>query len=173
MKNDSTNIHVNCFVLYYRKNIFSTINLLKSKRVSLYHKRKLPSLIKFRKKTITKQIKKNKQKIHTNNIRKTSDRLRIRILTLNTGHTKEYKAVSLFRVLYWYPSLYDMHFNQGVSACLGLCFACASTPLPITVHPSPPSLLKAKRTVLPAEALKVIGHGVSTSRLVYSECNWY
>lgn len=60
---------------------------------------------------------------------KTSDLLRIPILTLNTGHTKEYKGVHSPLVLYWYPSLYDMHFNQDVSTCLGLCFACTGTPL--------------------------------------------
>lgn len=38
------------FLLYYRKNCFSTIGFLKSKRASLCNKRKLPSLIKFRKK---------------------------------------------------------------------------------------------------------------------------
>lgn len=56
------------FLLYYRKNIFSTIGFLKSKRVSLCHKRKLPSLIKFRKKT-NKQTKKNKYRTtHTNKV---------------------------------------------------------------------------------------------------------
>lgn len=49
------------FLLYYRKNIFSTIGFLKSKRVSLCHKRKLPSLIKFSK-------TKTNRTIHTNKI---------------------------------------------------------------------------------------------------------
>lgn len=54
------------FLLYYRKNIFSTIGFLKSKRVSLCHKRKLPSLIKFRKKHNKKEVQ--NRTIHTKKV---------------------------------------------------------------------------------------------------------
>lgn len=116
--------------LYYRKNIFSTISLLKSKRVSLCHKRKLPSLIKFRKKFKQKEQKNKKNK--TKN--KYTQIIYENISSFKNPHIDieywTYEGVSLPLVLYWYPSLYDMHFNQDVSACLGLCF----TPMRITVH---------------------------------------
>lgn len=73
------------FRLYYRKNSFSTIGFLKSKRVSLCHKRKLPSLIKFRKK------KKHNISTEPNNTHKGSmqchvcKRTKTPVLTLNTG----------------------------------------------------------------------------------------
>lgn len=75
------------FLLYYRKNIFSTIGFLKSKRVSLCHKRKLPSLIKFRK----KQTKNNNNKYRTEQYTQKSmqcqvcKKMKTPLLTLNTG----------------------------------------------------------------------------------------
>lgn len=73
------------FLLYYRKNIFSTIAFLKSKRVSLCHKRKLPSLIKFRKKTQQK-LSTEQNNTHESSMQcQVCKKMKTPLLTSNTG----------------------------------------------------------------------------------------